>query len=109
MKNFIPAFDLADLTDSQLADEIGKLDIMVKAYTKALDAAKLQFKARGIVSTDGESFTVSVRFDTRATFDSKAVKREMGEDWYKARCNDQMVSVIQIRANAGLVGVTEAA
>lgn len=109
MQNYIPTLDFADLTDAQLADEIGKLDIMVKAYQQSLELAKSEFKMRGNVSVAGEGFTVTVRVDTRQTFDGKAVKKEMGEDWYASRCKATTYPVIQIRANAGLVAMTEAA
>jgi len=109
MQNFIPNLDYADLTDTQLCDEIGRLDIMVKAYTQALNAAKTNFKVRGIEMANGENFTVSVRTDTRWTLDTKALKKEFGDSWYDKRCTISTVSTMSIKPNAGLVAKTEAA
>jgi hypothetical protein len=109
MNNFIPAQDLYALNDQQLADEIGRLDIMYKAYRDALDAAKSEFKVRGIAECHGETFTVAVRSDVRWTLDTKAVKAEMGEDWYTERSKIQAVATVSIKANKGLVAQTVAA
>jgi len=109
MNNFIPAQDLTDLTDQQLSDEIGRLDIMFKAYRDALDVAKTEFKIRGIAESHGENFTVSVRTDTRWTLDSKLVKEVMGESWYTKHSKIGTVATINIKANKGLVAQTVAA
>jgi len=109
MNNFIPAQDLYALNDQQLADEIGRLDIMYKAYRDALDAAKTEFKVRGIAECHGENFTISVRSDTRWTLNTEAVKELMGESWFNKHSKINTFATIIIKTNKGLVAQTVAA
>lgn len=109
MTNFIPELDLHKLTNAQLTDEIGRLDIMAKAFAKALEKAKDEFKGRKLTAVDGEKFSITIRTDIRWTLNTKAVKEEMGEKWYDKHSKSSAVSVMSIKANAGLVAETEAA
>lgn len=109
MQNFIPNLDYTSLTDAQLSDEIGRLDIMTKAYQQALEAAKSNFKMRGVAVAEGENFTTTVRIDTRWTLDTKAVKKEMGDAWYEQRSKVSTVATLSVKANLGLVATADVA
>ncbi len=80
--------NLSEMTDQQMADAYGEVNTSVKEMTKLQEFYKSAIKSRaaktGGVLT-GNRFNCVVSAKSRATLNTKAVKEEMGEDWYNAR------------------------
>ena len=87
-----------NLTDAALADEIGALDREAKALKERLDAAKAEFKARGLDKASGEKFSVTRSAATRWSLDAKGIRAEMGEAWADAR--SKLAHVVSLRIGA---------
>ncbi|QLP96461.1 MAG: hypothetical protein HZY79_02265 [Rhodoblastus sp.] len=62
-----------------LADEIGRLDAIVKAAEADLKAAKDEFKARGLTAAAGERFAVTASEQIAGRLDAKALRAAFGE------------------------------
>ena len=80
-----------------LADQIGQLDAQIKALTEQLDALKEQAKASGLDEIEGRIFKVSIGKSIRASLDSKAVKEELGQQWYDDHCKLAEVTTIRVK------------
>ena len=88
-----------NLTDAMLADEIGGLDVEAKALREHSDAAKAEFKTRGLGKAAGDRFTVTKAESVRWTLNTTAVKEEMGEDWVTKRSRQMPVVSLRITVN----------
>ena len=80
-----------------LADQIGQLDAQIKALSEQLDALKEQAKASGLDEIEGRIFKVSIGKSIRSSLDTKAVKDELGQQWYDDHCKLAEVTTIRIK------------
>jgi hypothetical protein len=93
------ALDTADTRHTvdlaaMLRDHIKELSKVEKAITTALtgDVELTRDTDQGAAATiPGINFYANVSETVRWSLDSKAVKAEMGEDWYNARCRQSVV------------------
>lgn len=88
-----------NLPDPMLADEIGDLDANVKALQARLKGAKEEFFSRGLDKVCGERFTATKSETVRWSLDTKAVKAEMGENWYDRHCRQTHVVALRVTVN----------
>jgi hypothetical protein len=72
-----------NLTDGALADQIGKIDAIVKAAEAELKALKEELKVRGLEEAHGDEFTVTVTEQIAGRMDTKAVKEFLGASYSK--------------------------
>jgi hypothetical protein len=95
--NITPASRFHNLSDAALADELGRVDSIVKAAEAELTLLKNEFKARGIGEVAGEQFTVTATEQIAGRLDTKAVKAFLGDSYVKF---EQAVvsTVIRIKA-----------
>ena len=68
-----------NISDSALADEIGRLDAIVKAAEAELKAAKDEFKARGLTAARGDAYAVTATEQIAGRLDAKAIKAHLGD------------------------------
>ena len=68
-----------NLSDAALADEIGRVDAIVKSAEAELKALKDEFKARGLSAASGDAFSVTATEQIVGRLDSKAVKEFLGD------------------------------
>ena len=68
-----------NLSNEQLADEIGKLDTVIKEQTERLDALKDAFKARNCSAARGELFVVTRSETTSKRLDTKKLRAALGD------------------------------
>lgn len=87
-----------NFTDFMLADEIGRLDRDTKDLGKRLDAAKLEFKARGLSKAKGKKYAVTATASTRWTLDTKKIKNVMDEAWVSAHSRYSNITSLRISA-----------
>jgi hypothetical protein len=72
-----------NLSDSALADEIGRVDAIVKSAEAELRALKDEFKARGLTAASGEKFDITATEQIAGRLDAKAVKAFLGDAYVK--------------------------
>ncbi len=86
-----------NLSDAALADEIGRVDAILKAAEAELKALKDEFKARGLSEAAGAAFTVTASEQIAGRLDAKAVRAFLGDA--ASRFETAVVStVIRIKA-----------
>ena len=69
-----------NMSDEQLADEIGKLDTHIKTQAEQLEALKDEFKARDISAACGNSYAVTRSDTTSKRLDTKKLRAALGDD-----------------------------
>ena len=78
-KNIAPS-RFHNLSASALADEIGRLDALMKAYEAELKAVKDEFKARGLTKAAGADFTVTASEQIAGRLDTKMLREFLGAE-----------------------------
>jgi len=78
-QNTTPVSRFHNLSDAALADEIGRVDAIVKAAEAELTALKGEFKARGLSNVAGDAFTVTASDQVSWRLDAKAVREFLGD------------------------------
>jgi hypothetical protein len=68
-----------NLSAEQLADEIGKLDTVIKSQTEQLDALKDEFKRRDVSAARGDLFVVTASTSTSKRLDTKRLRADLGD------------------------------
>lgn len=68
-----------NLSNEQLADEIGKLDLTSKQIIEKLDSLKDAFKGRNCSAARGELFAVTVSTSTTERLDTKKLREVLGD------------------------------
>jgi hypothetical protein len=93
----VPVSRFHNLSDAALADELGRVDSIVKAAEAELTLLKNEFKARTISEVAGEQFIVTATEKIAGRLGTKAVKAFLGESYVKF---EQAVvsTVIRIKA-----------
>jgi hypothetical protein len=76
-QNIISRFH--NLSDAALADELGRVDAIVKAADAELTALKNEFKARKLSNVAGDAFTVTGSDQVAWRLDTKAVREFLGD------------------------------
>jgi hypothetical protein len=95
--NTTPVSRFHNLSNSTLADELGRIDSIVKAVEAELKLLKNEFKSRGLQEAAGDAFAVSATEQISGRLDAKAVRQYLGPTY--ARFETAIVStVIRIKA-----------
>jgi hypothetical protein len=68
-----------NLTDTVLADELGRVDAIAKGVEAELADLKTEFRNRGLSSVAGDRFTVSASDQVSWRLDTKAVRAHLGD------------------------------
>jgi hypothetical protein len=94
----VPTFSrFHNLTDSALADALGRTDAVLKGVEAECAALKSEFKRRGLVEIAGQSFTVTATEQITGRLDVKAVREYLGESWRRFEVAT-ISTVIRIKA-----------
>ncbi len=72
-----------NLSNEALADEIGRIDAIMKSAEAELKALKDEFKARGLTDASGEAYSVTATEQIAGRLDAKAVKAFLGDAYIK--------------------------
>lgn len=72
-----------NFSDEILVNDIFALDQEIKSLQKALDAAKAEFKKRGLKEFTTEVCTIKVTEEIRGTAMIADIKKFLGEDYFK--------------------------
>jgi hypothetical protein len=68
-----------NLSDAALADEIGRVDTIVKSAEAELKALKDEFKDRGLQAASGDAYAVAATEQISGRLDTKAVRQFLGD------------------------------
>jgi hypothetical protein len=90
-----------NLSNEGLADAIGNADLALKAHEAEVKALKEEFKARGILTAEGECFTVNRSDQVSGRLDTAAVKAFLG-DARRKFATASITTVIRIKATQRL-------
>ncbi len=86
-----------NLSDTALADALGRADAIAKAAEAELTALKDEFKRRALADVAGDEFTVTNTETLSGRLDTKAVRAFLGDSY--ARFERAIVSnVIRVKA-----------
>src|SRR6266550_9128555 len=89
-----------NLSAGDLADQLGTL----KAEIADLEARKRTIAGELIRRSDGEVegsfYRATISDAVRWTLDAKAVRSEMGEPWWNARCRQALITTVAVKAPA---------
>ncbi|MFO1147761.1 MAG: hypothetical protein U1E62_05225 [Alsobacter sp.] len=69
-----------NLSNEQLADELGRVDSDIKARSETLDELKDEFKRREITAARGTEFVVTASTSSSKRLDTKRLKDALGEE-----------------------------
>jgi hypothetical protein len=99
------AHRLHNYSDEQLADEIGKLDALIKVHSAELDGLKDEFKHREITAVRGTVFVVTASTTTSRRLDTKRLRADFGSalDRYENATVATRVSIRAIRTTLSAV------
>ena len=78
IKNTTSPSRFHNLSDAALADELGRVDAIVKAAEAELTSLKTEFRTRGLSSVAGDRFTVTATDQVSWRLDAKAVRAFLG-------------------------------
>jgi hypothetical protein len=78
-QNTTPVSRFHNLSDAALADELGRVDAIVKGAEAELTALKGEFKARKLSNVAGDMFTVTASDQVSWRLDTKAVREFLGD------------------------------
>jgi hypothetical protein len=70
-------------SDAALADEIGRVDAIMKSADAELKTLKDEFKARGLTAANGDNFAVTSTEQIAGRLDAKSLKAFLGDAYVK--------------------------
>ena len=83
-----------------LADQLGALKAEIAALEAREKALRDELIARATATVDGALYTASITEAVRWTLDAKAVRGEMGDAWWNARCRQGVVTTVAVKPRA---------
>ena len=81
-----------------LADELGRLATEIAELEGRRKAFREEMIRRGVAEAEGAVFRATITDAVRWTIDAKAVRVEMGEPWWEARCRQSLVTTVAVKA-----------
>lgn len=84
-----------NVSQEQLADEIGKADSDIKAREERLDALKDEFKRRELTAARGFDYVVTASTSTSKRLDTNRLKADLGDalDTYEVESTSTCILV----------------
>jgi hypothetical protein len=79
VQNITPHSRFHNLSDTALADELGRVDAIVKAAEAELTSLKTEFRTRGLSNVAGDRFIVTATDQVSWRLDAKAVRAFLGD------------------------------
>src|SRR5829696_3853901 len=88
----IPLSPFHNVPAGDLADRLGALKAEIAALEIREKALRDELIRRGAAAVEGTRYDAAISSAVRWTLDAKAVRSEMGEAWWNARCRQAMVT-----------------
>jgi hypothetical protein len=81
-----------------LADQLGTLKAEIAALETREKSLRDELLHRGGTEIEGAIYRATISEAVRWTLDAKAVRGEMGEAWWNARCRQSLVTSVSVKA-----------
>src|SRR5580704_11030098 len=88
---------LRNLSANALVDQLGAVKAEIAAFEGREKALRDELLRRGLTEAEGARFNATVTQAVRWTLDTKAVKSEMGDFWWDARCRQSLVTTFAVK------------
>jgi hypothetical protein len=88
---------LHNLALPTLVDELGDLKARIAELETREKSLRHELIARGSAIAEGRSYSASITEAVRWTLDAKAVRSEMGDAWWNARCRQAVVTTVAVK------------
>lgn len=84
-----------NFSDAMLADEIGRLDTIIKSHEEEQKRMKDEFKRRGCSTVRGSHFVVTASESTSSRLDTKRLRADFGDalDEYEIKSSSTRILV----------------
>jgi len=96
----IPVSPFHNLPAGEVVDQLGAVKAEIAELEAREKALRDELIRRGDHEIDGELYRASVADLVRWTLDTKAVRAEMGDDWWNARCRQSLVTTVATKPRA---------
>ena len=101
----IPLSSFHNVPDGDLADRLGTLKAEIAALEIREKALRDELIRRRLDEVEGADYNAAISSAVRWTLDAKAVRSEMGEPWWNARCRQAMVNTVTVRVRGGAIKI----
>ena len=88
--------------DGLTVDELGTLKVQIADLEAREKALRDELIGRGSAVVEGMLYSASITEAVRWTLDAKAVRSEMGDAWWNARCRQAVVTTVAVKARAAV-------
>lgn len=92
-----------NIPDGDLADRLGALKAEIAELEAREKALRDELIRRGVSAIEGSVYDAAISSAVRWTLDAKAVRAEMGDAWWNARCRQSLVTTVAVRVRGGAV------
>jgi hypothetical protein len=83
-----------------VVDELGGLKAQIAELETREKALRAELIRRGTAAVEGAAYSATITEAVRWTLDSKAVRAEMGDGWWTARCRQGVVTTVTVAPRA---------
>ena len=94
---------LHNLALPAIVDELGTLKAQIADLEAREKALRDELINRKSALAEGTLYSASITEAVRWTLDAKAVRSEMGDAWWNARCRQAVVPMVAVKARAAIV------
>src|SRR5215204_2171268 len=92
-----------NVPDGDLADRLGAVKAEIAALEIREKSLRDELIRRGVSAVEGTRYDAAISSAVRWTLDAKAVRSEMGDAWWNARCRQAMVTTVTVRVRGGAI------
>jgi hypothetical protein len=89
-----------NLSAGDVADQLGTLKAEIAELEDREKSLRDELIRRGGAEIEGALYRATITDAVRWTLDAKAVRSEMGEPWWNARCRQALITTVAVRALA---------
>ena len=89
-----------NLSAGDVADQLGALKAEIAELEAREKSLRDELIRRGDAEIEGAVYRATITDAVRWTIDAKAVRSEMGEPWWNARCRQALVTTVAVKALA---------
>ena len=87
-----------NLSAGDVADQLGAVKAEIADLEDRERNLRDELIRRGGAEIDGTLYRATITDAVRWTIDAKAVRSEMGEAWWNARCRQSLVTTVAVKA-----------
>src|SRR6267154_1997826 len=87
-----------NLSAGDVADQLGAVKTEIADLEAREKSLRDELIRRSVSEIDGTRYRATITDAVRWTIDAKAVRSEMGEPWWNARCRQSLVTSVAVKA-----------